>query len=359
MAYEECGLDGVLDGAISSIHDSTSLEAQCLGRRAYRDVVVRHFLINEAVMLKPETAEDPSFIFLNIPRDKLVALKKRPLLLHTLQNFETALLLLAIDRSPPALSNIVSAIESAGRAHQPEGKLDLAQLIPIMNSSLPREKVLPFTELRELREKRNKITHYGFSPNDNEESIRLFFRTALPFLESWMEHQDGISIVDGLGLDLGPKVRLAMDLIRSTPKAQISAVDAIRGVVHWILHHTRLSYLTWWEQEVLRADASTAGMGRMVWGIDLKNERKEKFLEDAPPNIVIDCPICGMFDSLVVKVDDDALENKRLVPSAARCVECSFNLPTAASGLLMKLCADKLTDELCAKTFKDYGYGLK
>ncbi|MFC5427615.1 hypothetical protein ACFPTO_02130 [Paraburkholderia denitrificans] len=279
-------------------------------------------------------------------------------MISSLQGYETALLLLAQGRYPQALTTIASAIESAGKAYLrlgPEEKCELAKLNEILQEALPREKRVTPSKLNKFRRTRNRITHYGFSPRDDEESVSLFIGTALPFLDAWLEHSNGFSIVESLYFDLGKKVRHAIDLNRPTPREKISAIDSIRGVAHWILHHTRYSYLTWWEREVLDNDASTFGTHR-ISGFDLREQLKEQLLEDDPV-LVIDCPICDGLDSLVVKLDEEALDDRRIVPIAARCVECSLSLPAGAEALLIKLCEDQFTDELCAKTLTEYGIG--
>lgn len=295
-------------------------------------------------------------IFLQLLPEDLTAIQTRPPLMSALQSFETALLLLAQGRYPQALTTLASAIESAGKAHlriPPEDRRDLAQLNPALNSELPAEKRLPLSDLRNFRETRNRFAHYGFSSRDDEESASLFLKTGLPFLDALMEHSNGFSIVDSFIEDLGQKVRLAIDINRSNSRREISAVDSARGVAHWILHHTRYSYLTWWEIEVLDNDAATLST-RPISGINLREELKKRLLTDDPV-VVIDCPICGGVDSFVAKVDGDLLDNRRLLPVAARCVECSFSLPNKAKDLLTALCKDQFTPELCTKTLREYG----
>jgi hypothetical protein len=110
----------------------------------------------------PESIEDVSLIFLNISREKLAEIQKRPPLVCALQNFETALLLLAHGRHPQALSTLASAIESAGKAHlhlQPKNSFDLAQANAKLNAELPKEKAFKLSALKKLRETRNRITH--------------------------------------------------------------------------------------------------------------------------------------------------------------------------------------------------------
>jgi hypothetical protein len=303
-----------------------------------------------------EPKETSHLIFLNLSPEHLTAIQARPPLISALQSFETALLLLAQGRYPQALTTVASAIESAGKAHlrlPPEERCELAQLNPILNGELPTEKRLPLGELRKFRETRNRLTHYGFTPRDDEESVSLFLKTALPFLDAWMEHSNGISIVDSLIWDLGPKVRVSMALNRPTSRSEISAIDSIRGVAHGILRHTRYFFLTWWEREILDNDATTLGT-RPISGFDLKEGLKKKLLQD-DPSTVIDCPICAGADSLVVKVDEELLDKRRVLPIAARCVECSFSLPSQAKGLLTALCQKQFTPELCTRTLKEYG----
>ena len=302
------------------------------------------------------TNSDILFYFLDIPPEKLAQIQMKPPMVSALQNFETSLSLIARGHHPQALSIIVSGIECAGKALLgigPTESVNLTQLNPAITRELPIDKRWGFSALVELREKRNNFIHFGFSPRDNEESARLYFKTALPFLDAIIEKSVGISIIDSLVYDLGPMVKLAVKLISSDAKENISSLDAIRGVNRWINHHTRFSYLTWWEKEVLEDNESTFGSGR-ICGFDLKMELKEKLL-NYTPSAIIDCPICGASDSLIINFDDKKFNCKELDPVSARCVECDLRLNEGKSLLLQQLCAKQLTPEFCIDTLKSYG----
>jgi len=168
----------------------------------------------------------------------------------------------------------------------------------------------------------------------------------------------GFSLVDSLHYDLSMKVRLAMELIKTAKNNPITALDAIRGVVKLIQHQTRESYMTWWEYDVLYEDASKRGLGDQ-----LKINMAEKIQHEiyfGSPTILITCPICDSIESLVIKLDDDELENnKQLVMLEARCVDCGLILPETSRSLLLRLCEEQLTSDLTKMTLKEFGIKCK
>ena len=302
--------------------------------------------------------DDEIFLaFVSFSTADLKGAASRPPLISAIQNFETALVLVAHGRHPAALSACTSAIESAWKAGQglgPDDRVSLAEVLGEMNNALPVSKALPFSDLTAFRKKRNAVAHFGFSKRDDEESLRLLLSVAIPLLDSWVEHSLGLKLIGALYGDLSERVRLAVKL-SPRPKqspVSISAVDVVRGVQHWIRHHTRLSYLAWWEQELLDEEESSG------WrGFELKQALLEKVKNAWDPWVIIDCPICGSPNSLVLRLDDPELESHKLVPIEARCVECGLQLPATARDLIRQLCEPGLTQELLANTLR--GYGIK
>ncbi len=306
---------------------------------------------------KGMNVDDIRLDFLSLSANQLLRVQERPPLASALQNFETALMLLAHGRHPQALAVTTSSIESAGKAHlrlEPDANYNFATLNADLNSELPKDKMYRSTDLQALRKARNRIVHFGFSARDDEESVRLMFGTALPFLDTWLTHAEGISPISCLPDALAGRVQNAVELVRRHPKTQLSSLDAVRGVIHWVLHFTRLSYLTWWERRVLDSDASSCGTN-IVSGWELKNELKSTLVDD-DPTVVIDCPICQEMGAFVLQIEYDSLQRRKsLVPLAGRCIECDLDLPVSATRLLRDICSKQLTSELGASTAKEYG----
>lgn len=301
--------------------------------------------------------EDICLNFFNIPSAKIAEIQNKPPLISTFQSIDTGLLLLAHGRHPQALSIFASALESAAKAHlqlKPDDRYNLAEALPELNNKLPTERALPSNVLSKFRKKRNLITHYGYSHQDDEESVFLIFSTALPLIDAWIDHSLGFSLVDSLHYDLAMKVRLAMELIKTSKNNQITALDAIRGVVKLIQHRTRESYMTWWEYEVLDEDISKHGLGEQLKLNMIVRFQHEIYF--GSPTVLLTCPICGSIESLVVRLDDDALDNnERLIMLEARCVDCGLILPEKSRSLLLRLCEKQLTSDLTKMTLKEFG----
>ena len=298
-----------------------------------------------------------SLIFIKPPYDKLIEIQDKPPLISALQSLDTGFLLLAHGRYPHALANFATAIESAAKAQlqlKPDDKFNLAEALPDLNFRIPKERALPLKELKRFREKRNQITHYGYSSRDDEESVQLIFTVALPFIDAWIEHSMGFSLIDALQKDLAEKVRLAMELIKTQINNPITAVNAIRGVVKLIQYLTRESYMTWWEYEILEQDASKIGSGYELKSNMIFRYQQELYFGSA--TAVITCPICDAIESLVVKLDDEQLvNNKQLVLLEAHCVDCELNLPENSKTLLQQLCNHQLTNDLRDIALKEFG----
>jgi hypothetical protein len=300
--------------------------------------------------------ENITIIFLNLSDADQKTVLSRPPMISALQGFETMLLLIAEGRFPAALAVCINAIESSWKAHSamgPDDRVFLAEVLGGMRSALPREAISTFSsKLTTLREKRNQITHFGFSKQDDEESMSLLLSTAIPLLDAWIQHAIGVKVVESLVYDLGDKIRQAIGLVsqRSSTGINLSAIDAIRGVRHWILHHTRLSYLPEWEQEILDQEASSGWRG---W--EIKQRLMTRVQNEMDPYAVIDCPICKSGDSMVVRLDDAALEANQLIPLEVHCVECGLQLPESASPLVIEICRSELTPSLLDETRRQYG----
>ena len=304
-----------------------------------------------------QNIDDISLNFINLPHDKFIEIQDKPPLLSAFQSLDTGFLLLAHGRHPQALANFATAIESAAKAHlqlNSEDKFNLAEALPDLNFRIPKERALPLKELKRFREKRNQITHYGYSSRDDEESVQLIFTVALPFIDAWIEHSMGFSLIDALQKDLAEKVRLAMELIKTQINNPITAVNAIRGVVKLIQYLTRESYMTWWEYEILEQDASKIGSGYELKSNMIFRYQQELYFGSA--TAVITCPICDAIESLVVKLDDEQLvNNKQLVLLEAHCVDCELNLPENSKTLLQQLCNHQLTNDLRDIALKEFG----
>ena len=129
------------------------------------------------------SSEKPELIFF---RDTPKDLMNLPPLASSMQHLETSFLLLAMNRYPHALVSCGSAIESALKAAikaKPNDRYDFKELISSAYQLCPTFSTLKESDIKDFRNKRNKIIHYGFSPKDDEESAVLLLRTGYVLIE--------------------------------------------------------------------------------------------------------------------------------------------------------------------------------
>jgi hypothetical protein len=111
---------------------------------------------------------------------------ENPPLASSLQSLETAFFLISLERYPSALVSCVSAWESAIKAklHIPpdDDHVPIAKLLGQIRESSVGLKQYDRAKLDGLRQTRNRIVHYGFSPKDDRKCGRLLVETGLPFL---------------------------------------------------------------------------------------------------------------------------------------------------------------------------------
>lgn len=127
--------------------------------------------------------EKPKLVFFrDTPKDWL----SRPPLASSFQHLETSFLLIGMRRYPHALVSCASAVESAICAQFNFGADDrwmLNDLLKLARKNFPADFDFSEDDLKDFRDKRNKIIHFGFSPKDDEASAELLLKTGYPLIE--------------------------------------------------------------------------------------------------------------------------------------------------------------------------------
>lgn len=297
------------------------------------------------------------FIYLNDQQRKSVL--DKPPALSALQSFETFLFLTALGRHPQALTTLTAALESAAKSVSgagPEDRSSLADATGTLNSLIPKGYRITFTDsLTNLRIKRNNLTHFGHSPKDDNESIRLSFGTALPLMNAWAKLKHDIDLFEVLHGGLSDILQRSVDLIQDRSSHALGETNLIRGVRHWIIHHTRDAFLSRWELSVLDSDEATIGTA-VASGFDYREKALDS-LRLRDPNVTLSCPICSSTGAFVVELDEESLFNGNglFSPTQGTCVYCDFHVPAKSVKLITELCADQLTTELLRQIRLEYG----
>jgi hypothetical protein len=303
-----------------------------------------------------------SFVFFNFDQATIDLFASKAPTISAFQSFETFLLLSALGRHPQALVTLCSAIESASAASTGRKITDssdggLARAWEVLNEVIPRDFHLPTNPTRkQLREKRNDVTHFGFSNKDDHDCAFYSLGLGVPLFAGWAMGQYGINLYESCG-NFGRLLKTTVDVIHDSKTNRISALDASSILRRWITFHLRESFMADWEIEVLDADRSTFGTSP-VSGIEIR-EQQLKNLQDTEPHALIDCPICDEFDSMFIALSEKALfEDKKLLPDFGQCKHCDVIFPPKLSPILRELCKPSLTAELTISTCKGYGVGV-
>jgi len=289
----------------------------------------------------------PNFLFF---RNWPVKIEDQPPLASSMQALETCFILLSCSRYPHALISCVTAIESAIRANQglpSEDKTKLWELLQVIQNNPINIKDFSRRSLSELCDARNRITHYGFSPLDDDTSVRLLIRTGLPLLKrcyqkffnfylDWRDVRPGVESFHELSSEEIAKVGLvpefadSLNLVRSiySKASELHGIDLTYCITPFSQHirfALKENYLGLAEQSLL------SGSGGQE-EFDAENTAKERiekvFIKTSPCEcFYLDCPICGGCDSVVAQINDSHIDNEVISFQQALCVKCGLFLP--------------------------------
>lgn len=308
-------------------------------------------------------SEYAKFLFFNFDQTSINLFVSKAPTISAFQSFETFLLLSALGRHPQALVTLCSAIESAtavstGRKLTDSSEGGLARAWETLNEVIPRDFRLPTNPTRkQLREKRNDVTHFGFSNRDDQECAFYSLGLGVPLFAGWVKGQYGIDIYKSCG-NLGRLLQITIATIHDSKTNRITALDAASILRRWITFHLRESLMADWEIEVLDADRSTFGASPTS-GAEIR-EQQLKNLQDTEPHALINCPICEEFESMFIALNEKALfEAKRLLPDFGQCKHCDVAFPPRLSPILRELCEPQLTEKLTKSICQDYGVSPK
>lgn len=133
----------------------------------------------------------------------------------SMQSFETSLFLIAVRRYPHALSVCASAIESALQAANigAKDRDGFQELVRKAKNSSKAVFAFEDEKLVDFRETRNRITHHGFSPQDDSETTSLYLEVGLPFLALCYREFHAFDLLDGLWLECAEHIENAQRVL--------------------------------------------------------------------------------------------------------------------------------------------------
>lgn len=269
----------------------------------------------------------------------------------SMQSLETSFFLIALGRYPHALSVCASAIESAMQAanigdKQKDGLQDL-----IKKAKKSSKAVAGFGDesLDHFRETRNRITHRGFSPQDDSETTSLYLKVGLPFLSLCYREFHAFDLMDELLREYVEHINAAQKvhaLAKNLPSLDMSyCLHSFGHLIRWCF---KRSYSAGWEINALVHAEEIGGKFERTYAEKQELER----LFETPWSF--DCPVCDDLDSVVTELDSNLLDKKEVRPIRMACINCGF-VVSNSQPYLSQVLLEKQLAESKAKILKEYG----
>ena len=272
-----------------------------------------------------------------------------PPLISSLQSLETCFSLIALERYPHALLLCASAIESAIRAEfqlPAEDKTKFWKLLEDVRARSLNLRLVSERNLEAFAKARNRIIHYGFSPEDDEECVRLLLQTGLPFLKKcyqelfdfyldWRDVRPGVSNVSDLSENEAGKVGLSPQTAGQLHTAfeVYAKAKELRGLSLKYCLSTFAQYIGFALRSRHRfsdAEHPISYFGKFTRGIEREQMKEAVWcLWQLPLEkcVECECPICDGRQTLVARLDERRIKNKVISVEAAVCIKCGMSIP--------------------------------
>jgi transcription elongation factor Elf1 len=273
-------------------------------------------------------------------------------------------MLVCINRYPHALISCFASIESALKA-----------FLKILPNSHPylhfedlkakaKQKVGSFTindsSLKDFREKRNAIIHYGFSPQDDKISAELLLDTGYLFIEECYEKFFDFSLTGqnqkpgGLLVDLAYHYNLAKKIReKSKNNTNHSSENCFVSFSHYIRWSIKDSMLSESDSSFLSKSAEEYDQRIEDFQNELKEEYDHKIFSSTWH---FNCPICGNDESFICELDENELKNHQGIRfQRSYCVNCGFSVPKNCLYMTDELCKEQI-DQQKNEILSAYGF---
>ena len=267
-----------------------------------------------------------------------------------MQSIESSFFLIALGRYPHALSVCASAIESSLQAadinaKEKDGFQDL-----VKKAKKSSKAVESFADgsLDQFRETRNRITHRGFSPQDDSESVSLYLEVGLPFLSICYHEFHAFDLMGGLLMEYTEHINAAqkiLALVKAEPNLDKSyCLNSFSHLIRWCF---KRNFSAGWEIDALVHSEEIGGKFEKMYAEKQDLER----LFDAPYSF--DCPVCDDIKSVVAELDSAALDLAEVRPIRMACTSCGF-VVSKSQPYLAQVLLEKQVSESKARILKEY-----
>jgi hypothetical protein len=294
---------------------------------------------------------------------------KNPPLASSLQSLETTFFLLSLGRYPSALVSCVSAWESAIKAKlkisPDDDRVPIAKLLGTIRELSAGLKQFDRADLDNLRQTRNRIVHYGFSPHDDQECGRFLLETGLLFLTAlyrelfafhlnWRDARTGVT--DFMQLTQQEAARIGLVPYFSD---QIHIVNSMyelnrdREDFDVLFCFTAFAHFLRLKMKELYASSADTMVAERAASIgfryEAENDQKRNITEQlGGVTFEFDCPMCNASRSVVSGLNEDALSKGHVDLSWGICVSCKLEMPRAAYHLANLVLQRELSEQSSA-----------
>lgn len=297
------------------------------------------------------TPEPPLIFFRSRPAND----EDRTALASSMQSLDSVLLLIALGRYAHALITCDAAIESAIKSSSAGKTLPkmakFHQLVEAAKSASKSNDLAALADkaLLDFRTARNRMTHEGFSPRDDSESVGLLLEVGIPFLHQCYLQLFSFNLMDALLPEYERQLTISTEVyVRAKEVVGLDRSYCLGSLVHLIRWSLRDSFSADWEiQQLVKSE-------ELGMGFEFRHEQRQKLERLFSPEWVFDCPLCGGPQAVVCQLDESELSAGHIVPRRLACTNCGLVVRTAELFLTQTL----LRDEVAAAReaiVRDYG----
>ena len=225
----------------------------------------------------------------------------------------------------------------------------LQKLLQVAKEEFPEISSFPEEILDQMRNTRNRIVHYGFTPRDDKECAMLLLSAGFPFLKLCYDKFFHFSFEKALSREFSRHLHIASEVFeRIETLVDVDPTYCLSALSHQVRWSVRESYLSHWEIDSMQ-DAD--GSGAKWNSVELKKKRVEQLLD---PCWAFNCPVCGGVETFVCELANDYLIQHQIRLLRGMCADCNLHVPSNALFLADTLCREQVHKEK-ENIFREYG----
>ncbi len=203
-----------------------------------------------------------------------------------------------------------------------------------------------------FRVARNRITHEGFSPKDDDESARLLIEVGFPLLLLCYRELHSFDLMDALIVELNEHLQIANRVYKLVRKDKnlhnIEIQYCFDSFAQCLRLQLKGNFLPDWEEDVL---IKSENIGTKFGAMELILNKVSDLFGDYER---FNCPVCQDVDSVLGSIDMDYLHLGDVLIQRMVCGSCGFTIGFGKPHLAMELLREQI-DKVESKILKEYG----